>query len=1458
MDDSAILVTVTKDLRVVVSASPTGPAVYIDVPLENIQHTTIVSVWNAESQAHRYAVTIDLLQVVGHAWYHNAVGQNGNTMSIAFTSQSHAKILNRLFQQPEKAGTTGRPNVMESQPINCSEPVLDSESAKPNLALTESQRQAEVALQANSLLGHNPSTRMLHNNNAALPSTSQGWITKHVSEPGPEADIYENKQRPASSVASAVEGIDVSQPDIANCGKTDSNIQSLTALADGPATETPRPAGTFADVEFEESPGKETEGSTHQDQSSMSQDQGYDSSYDISPKASRIQPKTKNIPVPMIQSNHLRPLGSNRTMPATDDGPTEKPPSSKLSRSFQTHDGNVEAGIKSPSTLELERAAGTPVKNITMSKPSDKHKVAASAKSKVRSQKSHLTKKAKESKGKGQAPKGKSRDHIEDEYDLPKSPGSPVRKLEASMIRGKAQAPDRVTQQNPKSKKSVKAAIQPSSLPSRRLEVQSELQHAPRIPPEMAVRLARPKVNKDAGDGSIWDPELEFSNEDHETCPKQKKKAKGVAKKPARHSKEGKSKMAETKPKNIASQASVEPATKGKPAADPTKTRSRRAAALIANKKIQGLEGSDDIVDEIEGSVSISKRKSATTTNKQEIQPSLTQISDRKVLKDTDMRQASINGDAKNRMPCCKDTVSSIQPDEVVDSDANSVENVELVNNATGQDIAKAGITSEPSLPPPIPELSKAHGTSSYGGEERGLTGVNLNGDIYDRSQNREKGFIPDSITKDFDAPSKEEESIVEANLEMDEDVRPLGMVGDAEDSHFQEAMPDTESIDPRGIETTNVETLGSVNKTATGQMKEGDFHMTRKEVQGIRRAPPHRKQTSFQPERRKTTSGVTKARDPFGAKLSLLISDNETTSLTAKERARPHTKPTSNASKEYNGGQPQVDESEDIKWAWQVNDSRHVPQPETQDDLGIIQQQRNVSLNVKSGLNTKTQAQQRPEKDQGPMKQSVQVEREQIVHFTQPQQAVSEPNSPSLPVAIGSMKKAVPDGGVREKRPKLTSSNEHKAPLHGKHEELRQATGDVTSISAKGKPMKMSLAEMQPPDINRKPELISFSAEGPKNQGTASIKKAKPLNTSTGMQTDDGNQAASVKEREILKRKAASRVDDPAPSAYEQPPKRQKRDITPPTKHKHVPLMISESTFIAVHEKPHRVSSQNTRVDENGSPMPSVQARNDRVAETQGYTKDEEKLDPDLRTDLHIEDEPCVGYAEGGDHWDDPIVPLTRIPPPPQGYNAGFDRSSSNSKRNYSSPNAPSNFASMPAHYIFHDGTIVNPQTKENIVPKEPQDPFIGAGQTGTSDFIRALRRKSCTEARSQSDLLSGKKTVMNAKRRLPACTEDPDKTLVEGEPPRKQRKYDVIPIGSTATSSSSGSAASDGLSPSIGASSPGSDVDTLGQWRKAFEPHQGNMLGVLSNISHVSNVNALKNFKTLIDCAASREAFG
>ena len=1285
VDDSAILVTVNRDLTIVVSASPTGPAIYVDVPLENIVHTQIVSLWNDESQAHRYAVTIELSQIVGDHWHHNAVGQNSSTMSIAFTSQSHAELLSEFCRQSEKDWLTTRAPVMESQPINCSGTASHGRLARPNLA---SERLAEVALEAQVVLGQDLSTRMLQNNNASLHSTFQDRIADRISEPGTVAGNHEDTQRLASSVVSAVEGIDVSQHDTPSRGKIDTKIQNALAHTDGPAIEVPRTVATFADVEFEASPRHGSEGSIQQNQTSKSEDQGYDSTYDISPRPSRVQPKITENAVPVIQLDPLHPSGSNRILPVTGDGPIEGPPSSKLSRSLRNNNGKVEAGVESAPSLGLERAAGTPIEKITTSRPRVNHGVTASANSKVELQKPQLKKKAKEGKDRGNTRNGEDRENFEDEYDLPRSPEQQVRK--ASMIQDKStsQAPDR------------------------------------------------------------------------ETSLKQITKAKNVAKNPLRHSKEAKSKKVEPQPKGIASRASGVHKSKANPAADLTQPRSRRAAALIANKKIQGLEAFDEIGNEVEKSVSIS-RKPATTAETQDIHPSLTGITQEKILKNTDAVQASLSGNAKNGLVPVRDTAPSSRPDEDAIAEASIMEDVELVANITRHGIAQAGTTSQPSLPAPNSDILVAQGISSYGGVEKEVVGMTLNDDIHDRApeaQNREKDFMPASIIKDFDAVSEvEDRPVIEPDLDMDEEVRPLAMVGEAEDSHFQEAMRDRGSIErgADGIVTNEMPDLG--NKEATRQT-EGHSHMAREEADDTNRANQHADPASTKPEKSKVNSGSSKATDPFVAKLSLLTPDNHATTSNAKESARLRTEQKFKASKEYIGRQQQF-----------------------------------------SDLNKGRRVQPRPQKDRVPLKQSVQAEQQRNIGHTQPQQAISEPNGPRLPLpAIENKRKAVRDGGGKANRPQLAPSSEHKAALHGISEGLQQAIGNTTSMSGHGKPMKPSSAEAQVADINRKPEIINFSARGPMNQGSASIKKPKPRIV-TIMEADDNIKAAPRNDRETLKRKPARPVDDLAPSAYEHPPKRHKQDITPPAKHMHIAQMLPEPDSIIVQDKRHRMSSQSTRVNQNGSPMPSMHALNERVADTQGYTKEEVPTDQSLRD--------------------------------------GFERFSSNRKRKCDSPTAPSNFASIPAHYMFNDGTLVNVQTEENIVSKEPQDPFIGARQAGTSDFMLALRRESGTEARSEDALLSEKKMGTNAKRGLPPSDEDPDKTLVEGQPPKKQRKHDIS-ISSTTTSSSSGSTSSGGVSPSMDPSEAG-DANILAEWQKYLNTHQRLMTSVLSDISRVSNAN-------------------
>lgn len=81
----------------------------------------------------------------------------------------------------------------------------------------------------------------------------------------------------------------------------------------------------------------------------------------------------------------------------------------------------------------------------------------------------------------------------------------------------------------------------------------------------------------------------------------------------------------------------------------------------------------------------------------------------------------------------------------------------------------------------------------------------------------------------------------IEPDLEMNEEARPLGMVGDAEVSHFQEAMPERESIDRREGGTINNETPGSGNKKATREMEKHP-HMAMGEAQAI----PHSRRNTL------------------------------------------------------------------------------------------------------------------------------------------------------------------------------------------------------------------------------------------------------------------------------------------------------------------------------------------------------------------------------------------------------------------------------------------------------------------------------------------------------------------------------------------------------------------------------------------------------------------------------------
>ena len=438
------------------------------------------------------------------------------------------------------------------------------------------------------------------------------------------------------------------------------------------------------------------------------------------------------------------------------------------------------------------------------------------------------------------------------------------------------------------------------------------------------------------------------------------------------------------------------------------------------------------------------------------------------------------------------------------------------------------------------------------------------------------------------------------------------------------------------------------------------------------------------------------------------------------------------------------------------------------------------------------------------------------------------------------------------------------------------------------------------PPVVSNRPLMIGFSATGPRNQGTISTKKPrspKDVRTNTphvsklrkhevsifdqveagfsSAQEELGNPLEDIqnkaknagsaqketrgspprKQAEHLgtvdavatrqahapdhrpeKRKLVPFVEEYAPGEHEPFTKRHKREIvTPPTAQIHHPKMLPDISPALFHDRSQRLHSQNTRVDENGSPMPCLITRNDSTAADEQYSDEDDGKDALPKARL---EELCVLQ-------DDDLIlpePIHSLPPRVSAVSKSrrmaraYQTLSNNSKQVPSSPHASSAFGMMPAHHLYHDGEIVNAETKESIVPMNPQDPFLGATRKPRNSFMDAIRKSSELAAerlvpRANEREKSGGAVMQQAIN----VGEDPDKTLVE---PNLKKRHNQIRVSDSSSSSSSlRSGSSIQVLQSDESSEEESDSETEAKWRKGLEPHQENMLECLLRISHVSN---------------------
>lgn len=424
--------------------------------------------------------------------------------------------------------------------------------------------------------------------------------------------------------------------------------------------------------------------------------------------------------------------------------------------------------------------------------------------------------------------------------------------------------------------------------------------------------------------------------------------------------------------------------------------------------------------------------------------------------------------------------------------------------------------------------------------------------------------------------------------------------------------------------------------------------------------------------------------------------------------------------------------------------------------------------------------------------------------------------------------------------------------------------------------------AEKTPlPVVSHKPVVIGFSKIGPRNQGTISTKKPNPPKEvenralhAVGLRNNNVPNATinqveaglknvgdaqmkpgdppqqihsehltivdpfaipemTAQEHRAQKRRLAPFADDPAPWEHEQLSKRQKRNIeTPPTVHNHHPKMLPDPSPAMIHDRCQLLSSQNTRVNQNGSPMPFRITSNDNIAfDEQCSDEDDGK---DALAEARLEEQFAL-------QDDDPTLPEPILPLRPllaavstsQPKTLAHKSLSNNSKQVPSSPHAPSAFGTIPPHHVYHDGKIVNAETRESIIPVNPLDPFLGAPQNPQNPFMSALRKSTEVEARRLVSGINNKGGSGGVVTRpYHKVDEDPDKTLVE---PYLRKGYKKLPVSDSSSSSQSDSPTQ--VSQPDESSEEESDAETEAIWRKGLEPHQKNMLDCILKISHVSN---------------------
>ena len=937
----------------------------------------------------------------------------------------------------------------------------------------------------------------------------------------------------------------------------------------------------------------------------------------------------------------------------------------------------------------------------------------------------------------------------------------------------------------------------------------------------------RPTDRTPRDDNAIWEVDGAHSEEEPQTLGRPRQPAKAVKRQEVRAPKANETKVQTTSP-------TTRPG-KGKPA--PTalsQPRTRRTAAIKANKRIQGLDESDEIEDddEIVLTPKISNRHTASRVPKAP--------RSQKIRGSNDGQPIS-GGRLSTQKPSTKDFIPDRfsagsskeqpkkmhEPESILDAKANiGPENVDLVIEAPAEtlqcDPGDAIYNLTEANPITAPELSVASLHSDHC-KHTGQPQTNpLEGDVEVSRAN--VNLAPDSV------PELEENindtEPISARSDQDHDRGDLGaedLAGPGDQDHVEDVLPyiDNVSLQLRK-EVKGVRGEVSAPRAPTAPMV----------VESRQRRTSPRLAEAAQ---RALPGSTTRRGDPFGAKLNALMPKFRDASAESKrpktpdpaERGRPSRDPKARA----------VDRlgATSLEDAKQVEDTqRHLKtaiQEEGEGEDSLFQTYKHTGeLTSASGTKAKRKIEQSGDTSHKRVKLAPREQPEGA--STSRKSAYDAEKTPppvvsNKPLVIGfsttgprnqgtiSTKKPNPPNYVGTGAPSALKSRVHNTP----YPTINQVELGFASVRE---------AVKNPSEDIQYDLENAGGAQTKALQGSPQPKKSEHIRIVKAIATPEAN----TQGYQAQKRKFAPFVDDPALWEHDQFSKRQKRDIeTPPTAHTLHPKMLPNPSPTMFHDRSQRLSSQNTRVNENGSPMPFLITRNDKVAADEQYLEDDDGKD--ALAEARLEEQLML-------HDDDPMFsePVLPLRPHPSDVSISHPKTtvykslSNNSKQVPSSPHAPSAFGMMPPHHIYHDGEIVNAETKEPIIPVKPQDPFLGAMQYPQNSFMDALRKSAELAAKH---LVSG----ANVKRGLGGAVkptslnvvEDPDKTLVEPDP---RKNYKQVHASHSSPSSQSGSCTQ--ASQHDESSDEESDTEIEARWRSELEPHQENMLECLLTISHVS----------------------